>query len=146
MFCAISCSGPEAPEFLRLTKTIVQVDASNSINISTEAVYHNPNPFGSTMEAYDISSFLEDIFVSRISREKSMEIPANSDFVVPVQTSMKREDIEAAQAELTKLVRKALVDKIEVRYKGSITFSLSGIRLKVPIDQADDVEVRLNLL
>jgi len=143
--CLHSCSGPTAPEFVRLSDTVVELGAGNDIDIQANVVYRNPNSFGATLVGYDIAISLEDIPISKIKEEPGIPIPPMEEFSIPVRTSIKTDELKQYESRISELLRNAIFSKLKVHYKGSVTFSLSGMRLKVPVDLTDDVSLQFDL-
>ena len=143
--CLFSCSGPKAPEFIGLKDTMLEFGSGNDIEIRTNVDYRNPNPYGATLVEYDIAISLENIPITRIQERPDITIPANEEFSIPVNANIKLDELKKYESRITKILEKAIFSSLMVHYEGSVTFSLSGMRLKIPVDQTDDVKLNLNL-
>lgn len=144
-FCLVSCTGPKAPEFVRLSETILEIGADNVIDVKTNAIYNNPNAFSATLVRYDLNVFLENIPLTKVQRELHMEIPASGEFHVPFEAQFRMKELKEHESEISELLQKAILNRLVIRYTGDVTFSLSGIRVKVPVDYNDEVNIQFDL-
>ena len=85
-----------------------------------------------------------DIFVdgkkaAEIDQDLKTEIPARSEFTVPLEVTLATEDLNILDTVLGMLGGR----KMEVHYKGALKLNYRGMPLRVPVNYKDEVRIRL---
>lgn len=139
-----SCSSPQEPVFKTLDNVKTTKANAQEITVTAEAVYFNPNGISLTLSATDIDVFANDVEVAKIAQDLAAEIPAKSEFRIPLTFSAKPRDIyQKDKGGLIGGALNALLNKkVDVRYSGTVTVKMLGIPYTSEIDYEEVVSLK----
>ena len=138
-----SCSQPEAPTFHIMQNIKVTDVRDNQVYLSGEAVFHNPNPIAGKLVKTDLTLTVNEIDMGKVLQDTSINIAANSDFVVPVNVDFPLRKVMSDKKGILKGVLNALLDnKIDAHYRGTITLNFMKVNFKVPVDHKAEVDLK----
>ena len=143
-FCSLfACSGPSEPVFKRVANISVDQVKNGMVTISADALFHNPNPVGGTLEAIDIDVWANDTEVGKIEQSLRTEIKGNSEFEVPLKFSFPLKEIAKNEGGLIgSLLTAVLNRKVDMEYKGALTVNVVGVHFDVPVDYEEEVTLK----
>lgn len=134
------CKKPQAPEF----KYINGLELETQDGITTlkgNAVFYNPNKMKLTLLDGEIAVSIDGNYISTIQEEYDMELDPESDFSVPLEVPVSPNKMK------TSLFSSALGiltgKKLRIGYKGNIRLKAYGIPVKVPIDDEQEIDIKL---
>jgi len=136
-----SCSGPKSPEFVGLVDIKVKQTAGLLIQVDAQAKYHNPNIVGANLEEIDLDVSIDDKAVTKIVQNTPVEIPAESDFSIPIAFQFDPVELSKNKGFFKDILEKVLKNEMTVTYKGFTTISVMGQSFKVPIDYSEKVKL-----
>jgi hypothetical protein len=139
-----SCSVKEKPEFLRIENIKVIDSNLESITLSTNAFFNNPNDIGGTLKSDGIIVLVNDIEIGKISSD-DFKVPANKEFSIPLQITVSTTDIinKDTNGVVGGIINSLLSKKVKVQYKGFITYKALGISYDYPVDKTENVKIKL---
>jgi len=136
---ASSCSRPdEAPEFRYIENVKVTSVSDKEAFLNADAIFYNPNDMTMTLRGVDVDVLIEGREVGRIEQSKKIQIPASSDFKVPLGATFNIGDVGVLNTLLGMIGGK----KLTVRYIGHIKVTMNGFPFRVPVDYEGDVRLR----
>jgi LEA14-like dessication related protein len=129
-FCfMISCSKPEAPEYLGFRDFSIQNLSMDSALLYTQLAFYNPNAFNLELKRGDVNVFLDDKLANHYVLDSSINIPRKDTFYVPLNLRVSPKLLLGSA--LNMLLNG---NKIKVRLDGSIRLKRSGVSFTVPIN------------
>lgn len=138
-----SCSQPEAPTFVKMQNVKVDDVRNNQVYLSGEAIFHNPNPIAGKLVNTNLNLTVNEIDMGKVQQDTSINITANSDFVVPVNVDFPLKKVMSNKKGILKGVLNALLDnKVDARYSGSITLNFLKVNFDVPVDYEAEVSLK----
>jgi len=139
-----ACTSPQEPIFKRLEGVKTSKLSTKEITITGQAIYHNPNGLGLTLEGTDIDVIVDGITVAKIQQDLEVKVPAQAEFSVPITFSAKPQDVYQANkgGVIGGAINALLNKKVKVRYQGTITVRIAGIKHTTPIDYEEEVALR----
>jgi LEA14-like dessication related protein len=129
-FCfLISCSKPEAPEYLGFHDFSVQTFSMDESLLHTQLSFYNPNPYNIELKRGDINVYLDDKLANHYVMDSTINIPRKDTFYVPLNLRISPRLLISSA--LSMLMNN---NKIKVRLEGSIRIKRSGVSFNVPIN------------
>lgn len=138
----MSCTVKEKPVFIGIEDIEVVDSNSKSITLTATALFENPNDVGGNLKSDDISIYVNDIKLAKLSSE-SFDVPARKEFTIPLKVDISTDSIlkirgtEAIGSLLNSLINK----KIKVQYKGELIYKTFGFSYTYPIDETEMVKL-----
>jgi|GEM_PF-1116735 len=138
------CNKPVKPEFKKLNNVkfgSVMVDKGVGLNVSADALLNNPNAFGVTISKLDFEVFVDGTKVSDMVQEVSAEMPANSDFTLPLTFKV---PLDKAFAGFRPTISEMMKNRaVTIKVKGDIYVKPAGVEFKLPFEYEDTYDVPL---
>nr|WP_321224624.1 LEA type 2 family protein [uncultured Psychroserpens sp.] len=138
----MSCSVNEKPIFKGIEDIEVVDSNSQIITLTATALFENPNDVGGNLKSDDISIYVNDIKLAKLSSE-SFDVPARKEFTIPLKVDISTDSIlkmrgtDAIGSLLSSLINK----QIKVQYKGDIVYKTFGFSYTYPIDETEMVKL-----
>lgn len=140
LFLVYGCSGPESPSFENLENLKIKSANKSKVVMTGKAIYNNPNEISGKLTHSNIKIIVNDVEVTEIDQEHSIEVPKSSDFKVPVNFSFNPQSLMNENKGFLKNALKSFLDKsLEVQYVGTVTVEVLGINFDVPVDYTETV-------
>lgn len=138
-------SGPQAPDFIDLTNVKVKSASMNQMILSGDAVFNNPNSIPGKLTKTDIHIKVNDVDITDIEQNVSINVPKNSDFTVPVNFSFNPKKLTTENKGFLKNALKSFLNKeLTIEYDGDVTVEVLGISFDVPVEYTEKVSIGLN--
>jgi LEA14-like dessication related protein len=125
----ISCSKPEAPEYLGFREFSIQNVSFDSALLHTQLAFYNPNAFDMELKRGDVNVYLDDQLANHYVLDSTIQIVRKDTFYVPL-------NLKVSPKLLLNSALKMLMNdnKIKVRLAGSVRVKRSGVSFTVPIN------------
>ena len=133
----IGCKRPKEDIVLRQIKDIV-VDATSDPLLKANAIFYNPNSMRGKLKKINVDIFVNGKKAASVNQELKTEIPANSEFSVPIEVKLAIKELGFMDTLLGMIGGKTF----EVRYEGSLKLSYHGFPVQVPVRYKDEIRVR----
>ena len=140
-FVFFSCSVKEKPEFLAVTNIKIIESNSKFISLSADALFKNPNDISGKLETEGIKVFVNDVEMATVS-SKSFKVPSKKEFSVPLLVNIPTDSIISDKS-LSNLISSLFSQKLKVQYKGELKYKVFGFSHTYPIDEIEDVKIKL---
>jgi LEA14-like dessication related protein len=133
----ISCSKPEAPEYLGFRDFSIENVGMDSALLHTQLAFYNPNPFNMELKRGDVNVFLDDQLANHYVMDSTINIPQKDTFYVPL-------NLRVSPKLLVNSAIKMLMNgnKIKVKLLGSVRVKRSGVSFNVPVNYEVMQEIR----
>ncbi|MFK7970876.1 MAG: LEA type 2 family protein [Bacteroidia bacterium] len=139
-----ACDGPQKPEFRKMEKVnfkSVSFKGPLTVTLSGDAVFFNPNAIGADVTEVDLDVFVNEKKVTRVKQNVSASMSGNAEFRLPLEFDVPLKEVFGdAKLTLNDIFKKKL---IEYKLVGNIKVGLGSVEFKVPVEYADEEEVKL---
>ncbi len=137
----ISCKVKEKPEFLRVENIKVLESTANSVTLTADAFFINPNDIGGELRSDGIKVFVNDNEMATVTTE-SFEVPAKNEFSIPLKAVIPADSIFSGK-NIGGLIGSLFSKKMKVQYKGDIKYKTLGFTYTYEVDKTEDVKIKL---
>jgi LEA14-like dessication related protein len=127
--CFISCSKPEAPEYLGFRNFEVRSFNMDSSLLHTELAFFNPNTFNMELKKGDVNVYLENKLANHYVMDSTIQIPRRDTFYVPLNLRVSPKLLIGSA--ISMLMNN---NKIKVRLVGSVRVKRGSFSFTVPIN------------
>ena len=137
-----SCVSVEKPTVERIEGVeLVQV-STKQLEVNAFMVLKNPNRFALDLEKADLKAIVDDIEIASILQTYETEMPANSEFRMPVNIDMDLEKLYRDNPlDAVSKGLKILNDRsLPVHFVGDIAVGKGSAKVTVPVDQTELVK------
>ena len=139
LIAAFSCKKVEAPLYESVDEIEIIDRSSNSVTITANVNFYNPNNYRITLKNADIDVLLNDKPITNFTREYNLKIEKNEHFTVPVEIRFSMADLNTNV--ISSAINALLGKKQVLSYKGNIKIKAYGIRINVPVDGKTDFDL-----
>ena len=127
--CLISCSKPEAPEYLGFRDFDVRSFSMDSSLLHTELAFFNPNSFNMELKRGDVNVYLDNQLANHYVMDSTINIPRKDTFYVPLNLKVSPKLLIGSAINM--LMNN---NKIKVRLVGSVRVKRGSFSFTVPIN------------
>jgi LEA14-like dessication related protein len=127
--CLISCSKPEAPEYLGFRDFSIRAFSMDSSLLITQLAFYNPNAYNLELKKADVNVYLDERLANHYEMDSTINIPKKDTFYVPLNLKISPKLLISSA--ISMLLNN---NKIKVRLEGSIHIKRSGVRIKIPVN------------
>ena len=139
LLTVVSCKKIEAPVYESVDKIEIKDRSSNSVTITANVNFHNPNNYRITLKHADIDVLLNDEPITNFIRDYNLKIEKNENFTVPVEISFSMADLNTNV--ISSAINALLGKKQVLSYRGNIKIKAYGVRINVPVDGKTDFDL-----
>ena len=137
----LSCTVNEAPEFIGLDNIEIRDASGKFINVTADAHFKNPNSIGGKLKTKGIKIYVNDVEMATIVSEE-FEVPSKADFKIPLMADIPTDSLFSDKS-IGGLLGSLFSESLKVRYKGDIKYKVFGFSYTYPIDQTENVKIKL---
>jgi len=139
-----SCNQVKEPEFLRADKIKILKVNTDTLTLSCNSHFTNPNPVGGKLLSSDIDVTVDEQFLSKINQEHDISFGGNEEYSLPLIIKVPVKSLFEKKGSLFSKALKALINKsVEVRFTGTAKVEIAGIKFEVPIEKEQKVDIKL---
>lgn len=132
------------PTFVRLGKVSPTKIGRDTIAVSCDAIYNNPNLLGGILEQTNVNVYINDNFVTQVTQRLHTEIPGNQEFILPLTIKVPVENLLKSKGSLLDNVLQTLVTRsFTLRYSGEAKFKFAKIPMTIPIEREETVKIKI---
>ena len=137
-----SCKLNETPKFIKVSNINLKEYRSDKITLTSDLVFHNPNQIGGILQFSDIKVFVNTIDMGNI-KTIDFKVPAQDEFTVPIEFEFPYSKIFKDKENILLNVLNTLTEKkINVEYKGTITYKLKLFSYDYPLDYSQEISLK----
>lgn len=127
--------GLKEPSFVGFENMKVAAVTVSNVTIVADMVLNNPNNFKVYLKNFFVEVFTEnDVKLTAIEQGMKVEMPAASDFKMPVVLNVSPEKLIESSGGVFNTMLSALKEReITLKYKGSCKVEMKKLTIKVPI-------------
>ncbi|MBX2911443.1 MAG: hypothetical protein M9954_00615 [Cyclobacteriaceae bacterium] len=107
--------------------------------LKADARFYNPNKMGMKLRAIKIDVFIDGKKSARVDQKLKTAIKPQQEFSLPLEVQLSIKDIGLVDALLGLFGGK----KYQLHYKGHIRVTTRGVPLRIPVDYAREVKLRM---
>lgn len=140
----VSCAVKEKPLFVKVDNMQVISSSLDSIVLTADAYFLNQNDVGGSLESKNIDVIIDGIPVAKMS-SKVFEVPAREEFTIPLKVVVPTKEVfEKNKGGLLGGILNSLVNKkMNVQYKGTITYTKFGFSYDYEVDRSQEVKIKI---
>lgn len=135
--------GPQSPEFVKMTNvkfSKLNLPPNFGVTFSSDILLTNPNPFGVTVSKMDFDVFVNGKKSTHITQNKSVKIPANGEFSMPLQYKIPLKEKEMFKG-ISEVISGAWKKRgMDIRTEGHIYID-AGTDIKIPFSYEDEYKL-----
>lgn len=136
-----SCQSLVAPEFRDVKNLKVDLAGFTSVNVTGEALFHNPNKTTITIKDIEMDVAVDNQKVTHISKTFDIKAVGLEDFTVPIDLKLSLKDLQINS--LSSAINMLSGDEKQLHFLGNIKVKAYGINFNVPIDHKEAVKLKL---
>ena len=137
----VSCKVKEKPEFLRVENIKVFESTAESVTLSADAFFLNPNDIGGELKSDGIKVFINNNEMATVSSE-SFKVPAKKEFSIPLKANIPADSIFSGK-NIGGLIGSLFSKNLKVQYKGDIKYKALGFTYTYEVDKTENVKIKL---
>ena len=136
-----NCKFTEQPEFTGL-KNIKIVDSNlQSIRLSADALFTNPNDVGGVLKTDNLKVYINDIEVASVIADE-FNVPSKKNFEIPLTVIVSTDRIIDKNS-LGGLLGSLISQRLKVQYKGEIKYKVLGYSSTYNVDEIQELKIKL---
>ncbi|WP_400079441.1 LEA type 2 family protein [Winogradskyella sp. R77965] len=136
-----NCTVTEEPEFIGLENIKVVNSNIQSITLSADALFMNPNDVGGTLKTDDLKVFINDTEVAKVVSDE-FNVPSKKNFTIPLIVAVATDSIIDKKS-LGGLLGSLISQRLKVQYKGDIKYKVFGYSSTYTIDETQELKIKL---
>jgi len=136
-----SCKVNKKPEFVRVENIKVLESTANSITLTADAFFINPNDIGGELMTDAIKVYINDNEMAHVSAE-SFKVPAKKEFSIPLKANISRDSLFSNKS-IGGLLGSLFSKSIKVQYKGDIKYKVLGFSHTYTVDKTESIKLKL---
>ena len=139
----LSCSVKEKPIFLKVDDVKILSADSDTVKLSVNAFFENPNDIGGKISTDEIKVIVNGAEVAQVSSEE-FKVPARKEFTIPLKVVIPTNNIfkNNKNGLLGGLINTFLNKSVKVQFKGDLRYKVLGFSHVYPIDKTEDVKIK----
>jgi hypothetical protein len=140
----ISCSVREKPLFVKVDNMQVVSSTLEKIVLTADAHFINKNDIGGSLESKNIDVIINDVNVAKMSSEM-FEVPAGEEFTIPLKVEVPTKKVFGSNENgiLGGILNSILNKKVNVQYKGIITYHKLGFSYDYEVDTTQEIKIKI---
>jgi LEA14-like dessication related protein len=135
---AVLCCAPKEPVIFKGVNNIIIDMSEGKPVLKADISFFNPNKMKMKLKDIDVAVLIDDVKSAKVKHPINIEIPAQSDFLVPITAQLNLKDGGLLNTVFGLLGGK----KYEVIFTGNIRIGIHGIVIKVPVMQKQEIKLR----
>jgi len=135
---AFSCVPKEQVVFKGVKNITLEATQGEPV-LKADALFYNPNKVKMKLKEIYVDVFVNGKPSAQVRQQVKIEIPAESDFSVPVAAQLSLKELGF----LDTLVNLLGGKKYDLQYTGFVRISVHGVTLKVPFTYQEQIRLRL---
>lgn len=122
-----SCMKYEDVKFVGIENVKVGKVGMNETTMEMNLIFNNPNSLGATLNNAEGKAWIEDIYVGNFLLNNDVQIPAKSNFSVPVHLAVNVKDV------INNSLNLLFKDSVNLKVDGTARLSKAGILKAFPL-------------
>ncbi len=139
VYCLSACKRPEEDIVFKYVQGVVVDATDKDPRLKANAVFFNPNDVKAKLKKIELDIYVEGKKAGHVDQKLSLLIPANSEFIVPLEVKLNLKEMGLLNTLFSILGAK----KMDVQYVGSIRLNYKGIPIKVPVDYKSEIRIKI---
>lgn len=139
---SVSCAIPRKPEFKTVKNTEILSSTASEIVVASDVILHNPNSVGVTIVKTDIDVYANSVKMTAVAQKEQVEMPANSDFALPVEVTISKKDLLSSDNIVGGIVSTLVKRSVDLNYKGTVTVKVMKFEFDVPVDETKTIPLK----
>ena len=139
----IGCSVNKEPVFIKIDQLKLVSYKADTIRLSANAFFQNPNDVGGKIASDEIKVIINDNEIAQVSSDE-FNVPAKNEFTVPLRITIPARKIfeNNKNGILEGLLNSVLKKSIKVQFKGNLKYKVFGYSSIYPVDITQDLKIK----
>lgn len=139
----LSCTVKQKPIFIKVDDFKILSAASDTVKLSANAFFKNPNDIGGKIATDEIKVIVNDAEVAQVSSEE-FKVPARNEFAIPLKVVIPTKNIfnNNKNGILGGLINSFLNKSVKVQFKGDLRYKVLGFSHVYPIDKTENIKIK----
>ncbi len=141
-FVTLSCHVNEAPVFKELKKINIEKANLKEVVFETDAIFENINSIGGNITCKELTILVDGVEVGKIE-PMVFDVPAKSDFVMPIKGTFYTKNILKREGKLLNNLFNAVKSKkINLGIKGDLLFKKGPLDHEYHLEETQEVNLK----
>ncbi|CAL2103141.1 LEA_2 domain-containing protein [Tenacibaculum sp. 190130A14a] len=138
-----NCSVKQKPVFIKVDDVKLLSIVSDTIKLSANAFFENPNDIGGKISTDFIKVIVNGAELARVSSEE-FKVPARKEFAIPLQVVIPTKEVfqNNKNGILGGLLNSLINQSIKVQFKGDLRYKVLGFSHVYPVDKTEDIKIK----
>ena len=136
-----NCTVTEQPEFVGLENIKVVNSTIQSITLSADALFNNPNDVGGVLKTDDLKVYINDTEVATVVADE-FDVPSKENFKIPLIVTVATDSLIDKKS-LGGLLGSLISQRLKVQYKGNIKYKVFGYSSTYSVDETQELKIKL---
>lgn len=138
-----NCSVKQKPVFIKVDDVKLLSIVSDTIKLSANAFFKNPNDIGGKISTDSIKVIVNGSELARVSSEE-FKVPARKEFAIPLQVVIPTKEVFSNNKNgiLGGLLNSLINQSIKVQFKGDLRYKVLGFSHVYPVDKTEDIKIK----
>ncbi|WP_299104601.1 LEA type 2 family protein [uncultured Tenacibaculum sp.] len=138
-----NCSVKQKPDFIKVDDVKLLSIVSDTIKLSANAFFKNPNDIGGKISTDSIKVIVNGSELARVSSEE-FKVPARKEFAIPLQVVIPTKEVFSNNKNgiLGGLLNSLINQSIKVQFKGDLRYKVFGFSHVYPVDKTEDIKIK----
>jgi hypothetical protein len=135
-----NCTVNEQPKFVGLENIKVVNSTIQSITLSADALFINPNDVGGILKTDDLKVYINDTEVATVVADE-FDVPSKENFKIPLIVAVATDSIIDKKS-LGGLLGSLISQRLKVQYKGNIKYKVLGFSSTYEVDETQELKIK----
>jgi hypothetical protein len=135
-----NCTITKQPEFIRLENIKIINSSTQSITLSADAFFINPNDVRGVLRTDDLKVYVNDTQVAIIVSDE-FNVPSKENFKIPLIVAVATDSIRDKKS-IGGLLNSLISRRLKVQYKGSIKYKFLSYSSSYSIDETQELKIK----
>ncbi|BAO77751.1 hypothetical protein [Winogradskyella sp. PG-2] len=136
-----NCTFTEEPKFVGLENIKVVNSTLQSITLSADALFINPNDVGGTLKTDDLKVYINETEFATVVSDM-FDVPSKKNFKIPLIVAVPTDSIIDKKS-LGGLLGSLISQKLKVQYKGEIKYKVMSYSSTYSVDETQELKIKL---
>ena len=136
-----NCTVTEKPEFISLENIEVVDSNIETITLSADVNFINPNDLGGNLKTDNMKVYINGTEVANFET-KNFEVPSSKNFTIPLKVAVATDSI-ISNKNIGGLLVSLISQRLKVRFKGEIDYKVFGYSSSYSVDKTQNIKVKL---
>lgn len=136
-----NCTVTEQPKFVGLENIKVVKTTMQSITLSANALFINPNDVGGVLKTDNLKVYINNSEVASVVTDQ-FDVPSKEKFKIPLIVAVATDSLIDKKS-LSGLLGSLISQRLKVQYKGTLVYKVLGYSSTYAVDETQQLKIKL---